>query len=121
MILVDTSIWVEHLRRENALLAELLEDERVLSHPFVVGELALGGTSRSILDDLLELPTALVATEDEVLDFIGRQHLAGRGIGYVDAHLLSSARLMGDARMWTFDKRLLAVAEEMKLHASLAH
>lgn len=117
MILVDTSVWVEHLRLGDAALAELLEAGRVLTHPFVVGELALGDLRRreAVMDALSGLPLASVATEAEALHFIDRHALFGRGVGYVDVHLLAAARLTADAALWTHDKRLHGVAAELGL------
>ena len=112
MILVDSSIWIDHLRRADTKLAGLLERGQVLAHPFVIGELALGNLRQrdGILEDLLALPQAIVADDDEVLEFIARHTLFGRGIGYIDAHLLASVRLTADASLWTRDKRLNEVA-----------
>ena len=95
MILVDTSVWVDHLRAGNERLTALLSGGEVLGHPFVIGELALGNLRRrdAVLSDLRHLPQAVVAADEEVLHFIDRQRLFGRGIGYVDAHLLAAARL----------------------------
>ena len=121
MILVDTSIWVDHLRRSNAVLTDLLGTRRVLSHPFVVGELSLGGVARAFLDGLRRLPQAPIASHDEVFGFIQNQQLAGRGIGYVDVHLLAATRLIGDAKVWTLDKRLRSVADTMSICATVAH
>ena len=92
MILVDTSVWVGHLRVGEATLAALLDAGQVLVHPFVIGELALGTLRQraSVLALLQDLPTAVVATDQEVMRFIERHSLAGQGIGYVDAHLLAS-------------------------------
>lgn len=121
MILVDTSIWVDHLRKGAPTLAGVLEQGEVLMHPFVLGELACGGLKnrREVLRLLGELPKAPIATEPEVLDFIERRALMGRGMGYIDVHLLASVALTGTARLWTRDKRLAAVAEELKLaHAT---
>lgn len=115
MILVDTSVWVDHLRRGDARLVELLQRSSVLVHPFVVGELACG-TLRdraSILELLQDLPTAVVAGNDEVLGFIDRHALHGQGIGFVDVHLLASVALTGDATIWTRDKRLHAMADRL--------
>ena len=114
MILVDSSVWMEHLRRGVPDLAAALNRGQVLCHPFVIGELALGNLGRrtDIVEDLRNLPRAPVAEDDEVLTFIGRHRLFGRGIGYVDAHLLASVRLAGDARLWTLDGRLGEVAGE---------
>lgn len=120
MILVDTSIWVDHLRAGNKELVALLEAGRVLAHPFVAGELALGRLKQrsAILTALADLPQSLVATDGEVLEFIELQALAGLGVGYVDVHLLAAARLTEDARLWTGDKRLHAVASRMGLAAA---
>lgn len=111
MILVDTSVWVDHLRRGNARLVSLLEETEVCSHPFVVGELACGRLKnrREILALLKSLPQLPSATDDEVLYFIDQQKLMGRGVGYVDVHLLAAAKLAGISELWTLDKRLDAV------------
>ena len=120
MILVDSSIWVDHLRRGDATLARLLDDGRVLAHPFVVGELALGSLRQRelILMALQNLPQAMVASDTEVLRFINQQALYGLGIGYVDAHLLASARLTAGGSLWTRNKRLQAVAHRLGLTAA---
>jgi len=111
VILVDTSVWVDHLRRGNTRLAGLLEDTAVCCHPFVIGELACGrlGNRGEILALLQSLPQLRSATDGEVLYFIEQQQLMGRGIGYVDAHLLAAAKLAGVSELWTLDKRLEAV------------
>ena len=116
MILVDTSVWVDHLRRGDAALAELLAAGEVAAHPFVVGELACGTLRpRSEVIRLLnELPAATTATHDEVMHFITAQRLAGRGIGYVDVHLLAAAAMDG-LLVWTRDKSLGAVATRLGL------
>lgn len=113
MILVDTSVWVDHLRRGDPRLVELLERSIVIVHPFVVGEIACGSLHdrASILELLQDLPAAAVAEGDEVLQFIDRHDLHGRGIGYVDVHLLASVALTEGAKIWTRDKRLRLVAE----------
>jgi predicted nucleic acid-binding protein len=115
VILVDTSIWADHLRAGNMMLAELLEAGRVLTHPFVIGELALGALRQrvAVMTALLDLPSAIVATEAEVLAFIDRHALFGRGIGYVDAHLLAAARLTAGTEVWTNDRKLHRVAEDL--------
>ncbi|HEX9562888.1 MAG TPA: type II toxin-antitoxin system VapC family toxin [Gemmatimonadaceae bacterium] len=114
MILVDTSVWVDHLRRGNARLAGLLGDGVVVSHPFVLGEIACGSLRQRgrILSLLAELPVAATATHSEVLAFIEARHLMGRGLGYVDVHLLAAASIEG-VPLWTFDKRLDAAARAM--------
>jgi hypothetical protein len=119
VILVDTSIWVDHLRSGDKVLTSLLDANLVLSHPFVIGELALGHLRQSelVLGLLQDLPQATVATDEEVLRFIGRHALTGLGIGYVDAHLLAATRLTAGASLWTRDKRLLAAAGRLGLVA----
>ncbi|HLQ26850.1 MAG TPA: type II toxin-antitoxin system VapC family toxin [Acidiferrobacterales bacterium] len=117
MILVDSSVWIDHLRAGNATLVELLNTSQVLAHPFVVGELACGNLKnrKAVLSLLQDLPAAPVASDDEVLFFIERHSLMGRGIGYVDAHLLSAVAMAKIGRLWTRDKPLSAVAESMSL------
>ena len=117
MILVDTSVWVDHLRAGDVTLTGLLEDGEVLVHPFVIGELALGDLRRrdDILDMLAGMPQAEVATDPEVLQFIHRHALFALGIGYVDAHLLAAARLTSGAAIWTRDRRLSAAADRLGL------
>ena len=119
MILADTSVWIDHFRRSDASLSALLEQRRVVTHPFVIGEIALGnlGQRRLILSLLGDLPRAARADENEALDFVERRQLFGRGIGFVDAHLLASVSLASPARLWTRDKRLRSVAEELGLAA----
>jgi hypothetical protein len=123
VILADTSVWVDHLRGADAVLTGLLQAGRVLAHPFVTGELALGNLRQRdpILALLQELPRAIVASDDEVLHFIKRHALFGLGVGYVDVHLLASARLTPGASLWTRDNRLLAVATRQALAANVAH
>ncbi|MEO8154277.1 MAG: type II toxin-antitoxin system VapC family toxin [Rhizobacter sp.] len=115
MILVDTSVWVDHLRVHDAQLAALLERSAVVMHPFVLGEIACGSLAdRALILELLQgLPVAMMAEADEVLGFIERHRLFGKGGGYVDAHLLASVALSPGAQLWTRDKRLLAVAESL--------
>jgi len=117
MILVDTSVWVDHLRDGTPALAAALEQGRVLTHPFVLGELACGNLKNrgEVLQLLGELPAAPMATDPEALDFIERRALMGRGIGCVDIHLLASVALAGTAQLWTRDKRLAAVAADLEL------
>jgi predicted nucleic acid-binding protein len=114
MILVDTSVWIDHLRRSDAGLVALLLAGQVLVHPWVVGELACGNLQdrKLVLDLLQSLPLSPVASTGEVLFFIEQHALMGRGIGYVDVHLLASARL-AETRLWTRDKRLVVVADAL--------
>lgn len=117
MILVDSSVWIDHLRVGEPALVELLNAGQVLTHFFVVGELACGNLKNrnAVLSLLHALPAAPLATHDEVLFFIERRRLMGKGIGYTDAHLLSAVSMAGTGRLWTRDKRLRAVAESMNL------
>lgn len=115
MLLADTSIWIDHLRAADAELGRALAARRVVTHPFVIGELALGtlrdrATVIAALSDLRRLP---LARPDEVLAMIDNFRLFGRGIGYVDAHLLASVRLAPGAQLWTRDRRLAEVATEL--------
>lgn len=121
MILVDTSVWIDHFRSTDPQLTDLLANNSVLAHPFVVGELALGTLrqARLVIDSLKGLPKAAKADDSEVLQFILESQLAGLGIGYVDAHLLASARLTAHASLWTRDKRLKEVATRLSLAAPI--
>ncbi len=117
MIVVDTSVWVDHFRLTDQTLAHLLTNGEVLTHAFVIGELALGNMRQreTILGSLRDLPKAPVAADAEVLVFIEECSLAGMGIGYVDVHLLASTRLAAGATLWTRDKYLLRAAEQLGL------
>jgi predicted nucleic acid-binding protein len=117
VILVDTSVWVDHLREGAPALTTALEQGRVLMHPFVLGELACGNLKNrgAALRLLGDLPAAPMATDAEALACIERRALMGRGIGYLDVHLLASVALAGTARLWTRDRRLAEVAAELKL------
>ena len=116
MVLVDTSVWVSHLRDGNTELANLLNDERVLCHPLIVGELACGNLKdRAIILSFLQLlPMSIQAEHEEALSFIENNHLMGKGIGYVDVHLIASAVLMG-VPIWTLDKKLAQVADGLQI------
>ena len=123
MILVDTSVWVDHLRRGNPVLSTALDSGRVLIHPFIVSELACGNLNRraEILRHLRDLPQVPVATDEEALGFIESRHLMGRAVGYVDVHLLAAVALAGTARLWTRDKRLVEVASDLALAVAEQH
>jgi predicted nucleic acid-binding protein len=112
MILVDTSIWIDHFRAADPQLVALLTRNEVLSHPFVIGEIALGSVAKraDVLRYLNNLPAAVGATHDEVMVFIDRHKLANMGVGYVDANLLASAALTPGASLWARDKNLRAAA-----------
>ena len=116
MVLVDTSVWIEHLREGNAGLEALLNEGRVICHPFIIGELACGNIrNRSEILSLLQtLPMARCAEHEEVMKFIGDHRLMGKGLGYVDMHLLASA-LLTMVPLWTFDMRLSEVSSTLKL------
>lgn len=117
MILVDTSVWIDHLRRDDTGLRNLLATGQVLSHPFVVGEMAVGNLKQRdvVLRALQGLPKATVAQDDEVLQFISNRALFGSGIGYVDAHLLTAVQMTPAASLWTRDKRLFEIAARLSL------
>jgi predicted nucleic acid-binding protein len=121
--LVDTSIWIDHFRQGDALLAQLLRQRLVVMHPFVLGELAIGNLPRrrAILADLQDLTQVIVAEHQEVMSFIEHERLFGTGIGYLDAHLLAATRLTEETTLWTRDKPLLRVAERLSLAARLTH
>ena len=117
MILVDTSVWIDHLRGVESRLSSLLSGNRVLAHPMVIGELACGNLRNraQLLSLLSELPSAPVAADVEVLTFIKHHRLMGLGIGYVDAHLLAAAALARPSCLWTSDRRLEETAERLSL------
>ena len=110
------------MRRGDKTLAMLLDENEVLTHPFVIGELALGNLRQRdrILGDLRDLPRASVASDQEVIQFITRYRLFGRGIGYVDAHLLAAVRLSPETALFTRDRRLMAAAEQLQVAADLS-
>ena len=116
MILVDTSVWVDHLRSRDPALAELLEQSRVIMHPMVLGELACGNLQnrRQLLQLWQQLESLQVVSHDEALHFIEQNGLMGKGIGYFDVHLLASAAIAGGVKLWTRDKRLACIAAELR-------
>lgn len=116
MVLVDTSVWVAHLRRGETRLAALLGNAEVICHPFIVGELACGNlrSRAEILGLLQALPSVERAADDEVLEFIERNQLQGRGLGLVDMHLLVSCAL-SQQQIWTFDAKLAKGAAALAL------
>lgn len=117
MVLADTSVWIDHFRQGNARLQVLLEGGEVLVHPFVLGELSCGNfrNRRTALEALARMPAAAKATDKETLEFIEQRSLHGRGIGYIDVHLLASALLSQECLLWTEDKRLRNIAIEMSI------
>ena len=119
MILPDTSVWIDHFRGDERTLATLLRSQDLLLHPFVIGELALGHVPRraetiSRLQRQLQAP---IVAPNDVLTFIERQHLAASGLSYIDVQLLASLNDMGNAKLWTFDKRLHAAAHRLGIAA----
>lgn len=123
-VLVDTSVWVDHFRHRNAALATLLMQDAVWIHPWVLGELACGTppARAQTLADLAALQPAKVATVDEVMAFVERERLYGQGCGLVDLGLLASARLTPGVRLWTLDRRLVALADQLGVaHAAGTH
>ncbi len=116
MVLVDTSIWIDHLRKGNARLEALLDEGEVLCHPFIIGELACGHivNRRQILAFLCSLPRAAAADHDEVMRLIDVHQLMGMGISYLDAHLLASARL-SSVPIWTLDLSLHRTSAKLKV------
>jgi predicted nucleic acid-binding protein len=121
VILVDTSIWIDHLRRADGVLTSLLESGNVLMHPFVFGELALGNLNPRgiVLNGLRKLPRANVAREEDVIRFVEQERLYGLGIGYVDAHLLTAVRLTPETTIWSRDQRLMVAAKRLSLAAKI--
>lgn len=124
MILVDTSVWIDHFREGLPSLVVSLNQNSVLIHPFVLGELACGNlkSRQDTLRLLANLPHSPKASDAEVLQFIETHKLMGKGIGLIDAHLLASTALSADAVLWTHDKRLAQIAKNLKLgHQFPAH
>lgn len=119
MILVDSSIWIDHLRAPDEALSRLLAVREVLVHPFVLGELALGMVKdrEGLIATFRDLPQAPVAEADEVLALVAMHQLHGRGIGYVDAHLIAATLLTPEARLWSRDRRVMGVARELGIAA----
>ena len=121
MVLVDTSVWVDHFRRGNSALAGLLDEGCVLCHPFIIGELSCGNLTQrdAIVLMLTALAAVPVAEHDEALGFLRDERLHGRGLGWIDVHLLASARLT-PCPLWTLDKALRSAAEDLEIAVSTA-
>jgi len=117
MILVDTSVWIDHLRRGDRVLAKLLEDHQVLVHPFILGELAMGNLKQRdvVLRAMQDLRQAMIPEDEEVLRLVSHRRLFGLGIGYIDAHLLAATKMTPEAWLWTADRRLHEVAQRLSL------
>jgi len=121
MILVDTSVWIDHLHRSDPTLSVLLNEAQVCAHPMIIGELALGSLRdrRTVLSLLADLPSAPMATHDEVLGFVERYALYGIGLSLVDVYLLAAVRLSSADRLWTRDRRLRLAADKLEVAADL--
>lgn len=121
MILADSSVWIDHLRKADARLADYLAQGQVYVHPHIVGELALGSIrDRTVfLDMLMKLPSSAQASDGEVLSLVEQFQLYARGIGYTDAHLIASSLLSPGTRLWTKDRRLRDIARELKISAEI--
>lgn len=121
MILIDASVWIDHLRNPVAQLADLTDNELALTHPVVIGELAMGSLKDrvAVLSNLDQLPKAIPASDTEVLTLVERKQLFAKGLGYADAHLLASTLLTESAKLWTFDRRLREAAERLGCAADL--
>jgi hypothetical protein len=117
LILADTSVWVDHFRTGDPRLPKHLESQQVLIHPMVIGELACGDMPNraSVLDVLQKLPRARSASDEEALFFIERYSLMGKGIGFIDVHLLASVAITDGAHLWTLDRRLQAIANDVDI------
>lgn len=122
LLLVDSGVWIDHLRTGDADLEGALIAGRILGHPFVTGEIAMGSLRDrdTVLDLLARLPQAAKANDEEVLDLVERRALFSLGLGWVDAHLLASALLKPDARLWTRDRRLREAAKRLGVAAPLS-
>jgi len=123
MILVDTSVWIDHLARSDSQLQSLLEEGEVLMHPYIVAEIALGSLPQrdETVGALQALPEIPLAQHVEVMAFLDNERLFGVGIGYVDLHLLAATRLAAGTRLWTRDRRLLQAALRLDLAAFASH
>lgn len=121
MILADTSVWADHLRAPDPMMAACLEVDEILLHPFVIGELAMGSMPRyhEVIASLTKLSQTDIAKPEHVLFLVQEHRLMGTGIGYIDAHLLASTRMIPGAQLWTRDKRLLRVATAMGVASAL--
>lgn len=122
-VLVDTSVWIDHLGPGDPLMSTLLVERRVLMHPFVLGEIALGSLRNrtKLIADLRTIPQAVHVDDLDVIHAIERQQMHGSGIGYVDAHLACAALVMSGVVLWTREKKLRKVAERLGIAARLTH
>ena len=116
MILVDTSVWIAHLRSRNEALATVLVEGQTLTHPFIIGEIACGALRNraQVIEDLRALPSAKVVTDGEAMALVENRRLWGKGIGWIDAHLLASS-IISNCALWTQDRALRRAAVELGL------
>jgi predicted nucleic acid-binding protein len=119
VILADTSVWIDYLRAGGARMAERLDAGEIATHPFVIGEISLGSLRHraTIMDDLAQLPRVKAATDEEVASFVEMHTIYGRGVGWVDVHLLAAVRLTPGCTLWTRDRSLGAVAADLNVPA----
>lgn len=119
MVLVDTSIWIDHLCNNNDQLFELLNDGKVFCHPFIIGELACGNIKNrnEIIAALQALPQSSIIEHDEIMIFIERNQIMGKGLGYIDIAILASS-LVTTIPLWTFDQKLNTIAKKFKINYS---
>lgn len=119
MLLVDSGIWIDHLRQTLPSLGRALVAGEVLGHPFVTGEIAMGSLKEraTVIDALERLPQAETASDEEVLALVERSRLFSLGLGWIDAHLLASALLTPETHLWTNDRRLRNAAEQLEVAA----
>ncbi|MBN8553975.1 MAG: PIN domain-containing protein [Deltaproteobacteria bacterium] len=116
-VIVDTNIWINHFKNKNSVLEELLTEDRVVLHPFILGELACGNLDRraEILELFSWLPKSEILSEEEVLSFLASEKIYGKGLGWIDVHLLGAARI-SRAQLWTLDKALLKEAKRFSIN-----
>lgn len=116
-LLADSSVWIDHIRKPNEALARALRRRRILTHPFVIGEIGMGSIARrtEILAALARLRPATTAGLGEVMELVERHRLFGTGLGFIDAHLLAAALLTPETKLWTRDRRLRAAAERLEV------
>lgn len=119
MFLVDSSVWIDHFRQADSILLRALADDQLVMHPFVIGEIALGSVKdrEQVVANLYDIHRTEVAEHEEVMTLIERYRLFGRGIGYVDAHLLAATLLTPGSRLWTRDRRLHDAADQLGIAA----
>ena len=116
MVLVDTSVWIDHFYNKNDHLVNLLNEDKVYTHEYIVGEIACGNIANrdEIIQLIQSLSYSLSVSHEEILDFISSRHLYGKGLGYIDIHLLASS-LISNVKLWTKDKNLNQVAKELNI------